>query len=259
MSRRHQSRPSQLMKISIITACYNREATIEKCVASLATQTHPDIEWIVVDGGSSDRTLEVLGRAARLPDVLISERDDGIYDALNKGLSKASGEVVGFLHSDDFYPNDDVLTSVAERFEDSSVDAVYGNLEYVYAHQPQRVLRSWKSEAYARDRFATGWMPPHPTFYMRRRHYEELGCFDPSYEIAADYESMLRYLWTHQLHALHMPKVLMRMRAGGVSNRSLGNMLRKSGEDLRAMKVHGVSRFALIRKNLSKLPQFFRR
>jgi len=245
------------MKLSIITATYNREGTIGATCESIAEQSHGDIEWIVIDGGSSDGTLEKLKGSQRQPDILISEPDKGIYDALNKGLGLATGEVVGFLHSDDFYPSGDVLAAVAKAFEMTDVDAVYGDLDYVLGDQPDKVARRWRSGEYDRENFKKGWMPPHPAYFMRREHYEEFGGFDLSYSIAADYDSMVRYLWHQQLHTSYLPKVLMKMRTGGVSNRSLKNIIQKSREDYRVMRQNGLGLTCLLRKNLSKIPQFF--
>jgi glycosyltransferase len=233
------------MKISVITAVYNREETILSACEAMAAQDYVDIEWVVVDGASSDKTLEVLKAAKRQPDVFISEPDKGIYDALNKGLKLATGEVIGLLHSDDFYPDTDVLTAVVKEFENANVDAVYGDLEYVKEEQADVVVRHWSSGEYNRDNFKKGWMPPHPSFYMRRKFYEELGGFDLQYKIAADYDSMVRYLWKGKLRAVYLPKVLMMMRTGGASNRSLKNIIQKSKEDWRVMQLNGLGLGAL--------------
>ncbi|SHK25201.1 glycosyltransferase [Rubritalea squalenifaciens DSM 18772] len=247
------------MKISIITATYNREKTVGEVCESMAAQTYSDLEWVVIDGGSKDATLEVLKQGQRQPDVLVSEPDKGIYDALNKGLKLASGEVIGLLHSDDFYPTEDVLEEVAKAFEDPSVDAVYGDLDYVSSENTDKIVRHWVSGEYDRENFRKGWMPPHPAFYMRRKYYEQLGGFHLKYKIAADYDSMVRYLWKHQLRAVYLPKVLMKMRTGGASNRSLKNILQKSQEDYQVMRENGLGLSTLLRKNLSKIPQFFKR
>ncbi|MFC5050666.1 glycosyltransferase family 2 protein [Rubritalea spongiae] len=278
------------MKLSIITAVYNREDTMAEACKRMAQQDYADIEWVVIDGGSTDGTLDVLKSSARQPDILISESDKGIYDALNKGLKNATGEVIGLLHSDDFYPDSSVLSEVAEVFKDSAVDAVYGDLEYVAERQEKgerrkekvegaatesqevesengtlktensnesfRVVRHWSSGEYDRENFKKGWMPPHPSFYMRRKYYEELGGFDLQYKIAADYDSMVRYLWKHKLHAKYLPKVLMMMRTGGVSNRNLKNIIQKSKEDYSVMLKNGLGVSTLLWKNFSKIPQF---
>jgi len=246
-----------MIKISIITAVYNREATIKSACEAMANQDYDNIEWVVVDGGSKDGTVEILKKAKRRPDILISEPDKGIYDALNKGLELCSGDIVGLLHSDDFYPEPDVLSKVAQKFMDTKVDAVYGDLEYVKEDKLDVVVRRWISGEYDKDNFKKGWMPPHPSFYMRRKYYRALGGFDMQYKIAADYDSMVRYLWKNNLNASYLPKVLMSMRTGGVSNNGLHNILRKSKEDLSIMRKHGLGLLTLVRKNVSKIAQFF--
>lgn len=248
------------MKISVITAVYNNRETVAQALDSALAQTHPDVELIVIDGGSTDGTLEILqGYADRLT-VLVSEPDRGIYDALNKGIARASGEVVGFLHSDDLFADAAVLSRIAAVFADPATDAVYGDLLYVRKDDPSRVVRTWRAGAFMPAGLARGWMPPHPTFYVRRGVYAALGGFDASYRIAADYDCMLRFLGKGGIRPAYIPEVLVKMRVGGASNRSLRNILRKSREDYRALRANGVGGMAALAwKNLSKLPQFLRR
>jgi glycosyltransferase involved in cell wall biosynthesis len=192
--------------------------------------------------------------------VLVSEPDKGIYDALNKGIQHASGDVVGFLHADDVFENNEVLANVAAAFENPAIDAVYGDLVYVRHDDISQVIRYWKSGVYDDAALARGWMPPHPTFYVRRSVYERLGGFDTRYRIAADYDTVLRFLAAGKVRAAYIPKVLVRMRAGGISNRSLKTIVRKSREDidvLRRNKVGGLGTLAW--KNFSKLGQFWKR
>ncbi len=247
------------MKISVITAVFNKRDTIAGALDSVLAQSHPDVELIVIDGGSTDGTLDVLqGYADRIA-VLVSEPDQGIYDALNKGIKFATGEVVGFLHSDDVFADDDSLARVASGFIGEEIDAVYGDLVYVGRDNPQRVVRYWKAGMFTMGRLREGWMPPHPAFYAKRQAYERLGGFDTRYRIAADYDCMLRFL-SSGIMTVYVPHVLVKMRLGGESNRSLGNMLQKSREDYRALKANRVGGLAtLARKNFSKLPQFFKR
>jgi glycosyltransferase len=246
------------MKISVITAVYNNRATIAAALDSALAQSHDDVELVVIDGGSTDGTLEVLQGYADRIGVLVSEPDRGIYDALNKGLRLAGGEVVGFLHSDDLYADTEVLRRVAGAFSDVEVGAVYGDLLYVRKEAPDQVVRTWRAGQFTPALLARGWMPPHPTFYARRSVYEELGGFDTRYRIAADYDCMLRFLGRGGIRMGYIPEVLVKMRVGGASNRSLANILRKSAEDYRALKSNGVGGLsALAWKNLSKLPQFF--
>ena len=246
------------MKVSIVTAVYNNCTTIAATLDSVLAQTGADFELIVIDGGSTDGTREVLqGYAARLA-VLVSEPDRGIYDALNKGIRQARGEVIGFLHADDLFANGSVLRQVAAAFADPRVDAVYGDLLYVRKDNPDQVVRYWRAGAFSSARLGWGWMPPHPTFYVRRAVYERLGLFDTRYRIAADYDCMLRFLGKGQVQVGYIREVLVKMRVGGASNRSLGNILLKSREDYRALKSNEVGGAgALLWKNLSKVSQFF--
>jgi glycosyltransferase len=247
------------MKISVITAVYNNRGTIAEALESVFAQTHDDVELIVIDGGSGDGTLDVLQGYGERIGMLVSEPDKGIYDALNKGLGLATGEVVGFLHSDDVFADGQVLSRIAAAFAVPGVDAVYGDLEYVKKDAPGQVVRYWKSGEYSAGKLRHGWMPPHPTFYVKRAVYGQRGGFDLSYRIAADYDCMLRFLGAG-LEAVYIPEVLVRMRLGGASNRSLKNILRKTAEDWRALRSNRIGGAGtLVWKNLRKLPQFFLR
>lgn len=248
------------MKISIITAVYNNRDTIAQALDSVLAQDHPDVELIVIDGGSTDGTQAVLRAYADRLAVLVSEPDQGIYDALNKGIARARGGVVGFLHSDDLFADTGVLSRLAAAFADPGVCAVYGDLVYVRKDEPDQVVRYWRSGIFSARRLGWGWMPPHPTMYVRRNVYEQHGLFDTSFRIAADYDFILRLLGREKRRVRYIPEVLVKMRVGGASNRSLRNIVRKSSEDLRALRsnrIGGVG--ALIWKNLSKLPQFLGR
>ncbi len=249
-----------MVKISVITAVYNSRETILSALESTLGQAGANVELVVIDGGSTDGTLEVLRSYADRLDVLVSEPDCGIYDALNKGIKRASGDVVGFLHSDDLFANPDVLSRIAAAFADPEVGAVYGDLLYVRKDNPDQVVRYWRSGVFSGRRLAWGWMPPHPTLYVRRDVYEQHGLFDTSFRIAADYDFILRLLGRGGVGVHYIPEVLVKMRVGGASNRSLWNIVHKSSEDLRALRRNGVGGLgALAWKNLSKLPQFFGR
>ncbi|GGI79658.1 glycosyl transferase [Polymorphobacter multimanifer] len=249
------------MKITIITAVYNREATIGAALASLHAQTHAHIEHLIIDGGSTDGTLAILRAAATRADTTLgSEPDHGIYDALNKGLARATGDVIGILHSDDEFADPQVLADVAAAFAASPTDAVYGDLDYVAADGSGRIIRHWRSGPYSRSRLARGWMPPHPALFIRKPVIDRHGGYDTRLRIAADYDAILRWFTRGHVAPAYVPRVLVRMRVGGESNRSLERIIRKSREDLEALrqnKVGGLS--ALAWKNLSKLPQFLRR
>lgn len=226
-------------------------------LASLQAQTWQDLEHIVIDGGSTDRTLDVVRSQPRQPARLISEPDTGLYDALNKGLDLATRDVIGLLHSDDFYADERVLERVAVAFADPSIDGVYGDLDYVARTDPSRILRRWRSGSYAPEKLVRGWMPPHPTLFLRRAVIERWGGFDTDLHIAADYDAMLRYIVRGKIRLAYIPQVLVKMRVGGESNRSLGRILRKSCEDYLAMRRHGVGGVGtLVWKNLSKVKQF---
>jgi glycosyltransferase involved in cell wall biosynthesis len=244
------------LQISIITAVRNRAETLGACLRSVQNQSWAGVEHIVVDGGSTDGTLGVLAAARVHLAKLICEPDRGVYDALNKGIRAASGDVIGFLHADDEFASQTTLERIARTFEDPSVDAVYGDLVYVRKDDTSRVVRYWRAGHYTREQLADGWMPPHPTFYVRRDVYRRFGGFDLRYKIAADYENMLRILWGGRVNAAYIPEVLVRMRTGGMSNQFL-NVLLKSREDYAALRENGIGPMhALLLKNVTKLPQF---
>lgn len=245
------------MRISIITVVFNNCATIASALDSVLGQRYDDIELIVIDGASTDGTREVLARYESRIAVLVSERDAGMYDALNKGISLATGDVIGFLHADDLLADGDALARVAAAMADTSIDAVYGDLVYVRKDDPSHVLRTWNAGGFAPEKLNLGWMPPHPTFYARRSIYERLGNFDTTFRIAADYDCMLRFLKAG-IRVRYMPHLQVRMRVGGASNRSLANIVRKSREDFRALRKNEIGAVvALVCKNFRKLPQFF--
>lgn len=248
------------MKITVVTAAYNAKDTIVHAIESILNQSYSNVEIIVIDGGSTDGTKEILEKYRDRLSLFISEPDNGIYDALNKGIKHATGDIVGFLHADDLYNNKGVLSSVAEAFSVPTIDAVYGDLVYVSQSEPDKVIRYWKSGTYSWSKLKLGWMPPHPTFYVRRSIYDIVGGFDVSFNIAADYDCMLRILGHHKVNCKYIPQTLVRMRIGGVSNRSLRNILLKSKEDYISLRKNGIGGlWALIWKNCRKLIQFFRR
>ena len=243
--------------ISVVTVTWNCAHTILDCLSSVEKQTYPSIEHVVVDGASTDATVDFLESHRSKLGVFVSEPDRGIYDALNKGISLASGDIVGFLHADDIYASDDVLAGVASAFEDPSVQAVYGDLQYVRADDVNSVVRHWQSRQYTPSMLARGWMPAHPTLYVRREWYERIGGFNIQYRIAADYLSILQLFSQPEFKAVYLPQVLVKMRVGGASNRSLRNIIQKSREDYRALRTTGVGGIGtLAMKNFSKLGQF---
>ncbi len=245
------------LKISIITAVYNNVSMISGCIDSISKQKFDNVEVVVVDGSSNDGTVELIRNYHDKITTIISEPDNGIYDALNKGVSLATGDIVGFMHSDDLFYDEDSLGLVAKAFHDHDVDAIYGDLIYVDKENTNQIIRYWKSGDYHPDKLSKGWMPPHPTFYMKRSLYEKYGGFDLQYRIAADYDAMLRYLTMGEISVHYIPEVLVRMRVGGASNRSIKNIIQKSLEDYRALKSNKVGGlYTLFMKNIRKLPQF---
>lgn len=250
------------MKISVVTATYNCKETLRATLDSIAAQTHPDIEHFVIDGNSKDGTLALVQNWTAHQIILHSGKDQGIYDALNKGISKSNGEVVGFLHADDVLQDPYVLEKIARAFEDPSVQIVYGDLVYVKQDDLNQVVRTWISGDYSLTKLHRGWMPPHPTFYARRSLYELLGGFNLKYRIAADYDNMLRLLrgeYGAGVKTKYIPEILVRMRVGGVSNRSLKNIVQKSREDLDIVRSHSIGGLGTIAlKNFSKINQFWK-
>lgn len=249
------------MRITVITVAYNSAATIAGTLASVTEQSHADLEHLIIDGASTDATLDVVRAHGSRVARVVSEPDRGIYDAMNKGLRLATGEFVGFLNADDTFAGPDVVRDIAEAASASpSVDAVYGDLLYVDKDRPTVAVRYWRSGAFSPSRLRFGWMPPHPTLYVRRRRIAEWGPFDAGFRIAADYEFVLRYLGKPGVRVTYVPRVLVHMRTGGASNRSLGALFDKSREDLQALRRSRVGGLlTLLSKNVRKLPQFIAR
>lgn len=227
------------MKISIITVCFNSARTLGDTLQSVAAQTHPEIEHIVVDGGSRDGTLAIIDRYRQSLSKVISEPDRGVYDAMNKGIGLATGEVIGFINSDDFYADHTALSHIVETFSDSAVEACFADLVYVDQQDPNKIVRYWKSCAYRPGMFEFGWVPPHPTFFARRSVYERLGGFNLDFPLAADMELMLRFLAVHKIRSIYLPETLIKMRMGGATNQSLANVIQQNREIMAALKMHG--------------------
>jgi len=247
----------QKIKISIITVAKNSAATILDPIRSVQGQDYP-AEHILVDGCSSDDTLEIMRRYARETTKIISEPDKNHFDAMNKGLAIATGDVVAILNSDDYYVHSGVLSRIAREFEDTGVDSCYADLVYVDPENTSRVIRYWKSGAYQKRLFYIGWMPPHPTFFAKRSLYDKYGGFNLDLGLSADYELMLRFLLRHSISSQHIPEILTVMRAGGQGNVSLGNRLRAHRLDRLAWKVNNLrlKPWTLIAKPLSKVGQY---
>ncbi|MFN7085992.1 MAG: glycosyltransferase family 2 protein [Burkholderiales bacterium] len=248
------------MKISIITVCFNSAATIEETLLSVAAQRYADKEHLVIDGASTDGTVDIVRRQ---PSVArwISEPDRGIYDAMNKGIAMATGEVIGTLNADDVYADDTVLAQVAEVFANPAVDACFADLVYVDKRHTGKVVRYWKSRAYEAGLFERGWMPAHPTFFARRDVYERFGKFDLEFPRQADFELTMRLLAVHKITSVYVPKIWVRMRKGGISNNSIRGVIKGNIEAWRACRKNKleIGPFFVVTKLLSRIPQFFSR
>lgn len=249
---------SEDLSVSIVTVVYNNVDTIADAIESVLSQTYDDVEYLVIDGASTDGTRDVIGEYEEEIDYVVSEPDDGIYSAMNKGIRASSGDVVGILNADDFYADDGVIEEVVETFLHRNVDSVYGDLVYVEADNPLEVVRYWQAGEFERKKFRRGWMPPHPTLFVRRDAYEEYGTYREDLDISADYELALRLLYCHELSAAYLSETLVRMRVGGSSNESLWQRIRGHAQDYRAWMVNGKipNPVTLAMKPLSKLKQF---
>lgn len=248
------------MKVSIITVCYNSSKTIESTIQSVVSQNYPNIEYIIVDGLSADDTLKIVERYKNKIAIIISEKDNGIYDAINKGIAASTGDIVAILHADDFYTNENVISIIVKSFENKKVNAVYGDLQYVDRLDTNQIKRNWISGEYKKENFLNGWMPPHPSFFVAKECYNKYGLFNTGLKSAADYELMLRFLYKNNCSVDYIPQVLVKMRVGGKSNVSIMNRLKANREDKRAWEINGLTPgiFTFIRKPLSKLGQFFK-
>jgi len=249
------------MKFSIITVSYNSSDTIADTIRSVSGQNHSDTEYLIIDGASSDGTLKILDSLKDKIDILVSEKDNGIYHAMNKGIGKANGDVIGILNSDDIYADEFVLKDVAKIFENPETEAVYADLVYVDRDDTNKVKRKWISGKYTHGDFRKGWMPPHPTFFVQKSVYDKYEAFNLDFTSAADYELMLRLIHKHQIKIAYLPRVIIKMRVGGQSNVTLKNRLKANKEDQKAWEVNGLKpgKFTFLRKPLSKLGQFLKR
>lgn len=246
------------MKISIITVTYNSAATLEETILSVINQNYTNIEYIIVDGKSSDSTLNIIDKYKSRIAKFISEKDNGIYDALNKGIQMASGDVIGILHSDDFYTSNDVIQNIATRFEKEKCDALYGDLLYVSKDNTNKIIRKWRAGELTANSFLFGWMPPHPTFFVKKEVYEKHKAFNLDFKTSADYELMLRLLYKHKIKTAYLPEYLVKMRMGGQSNVTTKNRIIANLEDRKAWEVNGLKPyfFTLFLKPLRKISQF---
>ncbi|MBA3663492.1 MAG: glycosyltransferase [Bacteroidetes bacterium] len=247
------------MKVSIITVTYNSAATLEQTILSVARQTYKDIEFIIIDGGSSDDTLKIIDQHKTSIAKIVSEKDNGLYDAINKGIDLATGDIIGILHSDDFYINEDVIKKYVAVFKEKQCDAVYSDLYYVDKNNTDKIVRKWKSGLLKNNSFLNGWMPPHPTFFVKRDLYQRLGKYSTAFRTAADYELMLRFIYRHKIHVAYLPEYTVKMRTGGKSNVTVHSRVNANLEDRKAWEMNGLKPrfYTLYLKPLRKILQFF--
>ncbi|PCH99253.1 MAG: glycosyl transferase [Bacteroidetes bacterium] len=248
------------MKISIITVCYNSVATIEQTLQSVFSQDYSDIELVVVDGGSTDGTLEVLNKYEAQIGQMISEPDDGIYHAMNKGLAMATGSVIGILNSDDFYTSDSIISSVAKELSYDEVDAVYGDVAIVNPKNTERIVRYYSSKAFTPEGLAHGYMPAHPSFFTLKKYYHKRGGFKTDYAIAADYELLIRFLLKDKLRTKYMELNMVTMRFGGRTSSSLWGYYILNKEVIRACAENGIKIgwFTILKKYYNKFRELKR-
>ena len=247
------------MKVSLITVTYNSAAYLQDCIDSVVRQRYSDIEHIIIDGGSTDGTLEIIKKYDNHIAKWVSEKDNGMYDAINKGIAMATGDIVGILNSDDMLASNDVLQAIVDSFNDHQLDAVYGDLVYVTKINTNKVVRLWQGLPYKRYRFRYGWMPAHPTFYIRREIIDQFGGYESHYFTAADYEFMARYLYRYRISAMYLNKLIVKMRVGGQSNDTFKSRLRGNRRDYLAMKKNKIPLpfLASVLKPIIKLRQYY--
>ena len=246
------------MKVSIIVATFNSANTVKETINSILNQSFDNFEILVQDGLSSDHTLEIIKGFKDDRIHIVSESDKGIYDAMNKGLERANGDIVGILNSDDFYCSTEVLKNVVDTFLETNCQCLYGDLFYVHEQQTEKVVRKWFSGPYKLSKWKFGWMPPHPSFFVRKEVYAQYGKFNTSLKSSADYELMLRFLYKQQLKVAYLPQVLVHMRTGGQSNANLKNRLFANKEDKQAWKINNLKPFwfTTILQPLRKIIQY---
>ncbi|MGG9972130.1 glycosyltransferase family 2 protein [Ferruginibacter sp. SUN002] len=249
------------MKVSIITVTFNSSRFLEDCIKSVIMQDYDNIEHIVVDGKSTDGTVAIIEKYNNNIAKWVSERDFGMYDAINKGMAMATGDIIGILNSDDILASTDVMSSIVNAFQQNNVESIFGDLAYVEQMDTQKIHRFWKGDVYKRSRFKFGWMPAHPTFYVKRSVVEKFGGYESHFYTAADYEFMARYLFKNHVSAHYLPKLLVRMRIGGMSNNNLKSRFRANRRDYLAMKKNKIPLpfIVSILKPLRKLPQYFKK
>lgn len=244
------------MKISIITVCYNSGKTIEDTFKSVQSQSYKDIEYIVIDGGSKDNTLELINQYKEIIDYSVSEKDNGLYDAMNKGIEKATGDVIGFLNSDDLFCDDMAVEKVMNVFnENSKIDSVYADIYYVDQNNTDKIVRKWITGK--QKTFKKGWHPAHPTLYIKKKVYNQYGGFNLKFKLASDFEIMLRFIEKYKISTIYLPEPLIKMRLGGETNKSVENIFRQNKECIKAFKDNDLKVNSIMYPFFRIIPKFF--
>lgn len=228
------------MRVSVITVCYNSAKSINRSITSVLEQSHEDVELVIIDGGSTDGTLEVVNKHLDTRVKVVSEPDSGIYDAMNKGLRNASGDIVCFLNSDDYYVDETVLSEVVARINNNVCDIVLGDVDFFDPRRPQNIVRKYPARRFKLERLKFGWMPPHPGFFARRKIYDKHGFFDDAYKVAGDFEFVARIFSASKIDFIYLDRVVVRMSLGGVSTSGLASKILLNREVMRACKQHGI-------------------
>ena len=246
------------MKVSIITISYNAVDTLEETILSVVGQTYPNLEYIVVDGASTDGSMDIVDKYRGKINRVICEPDEGMYFAMNKGISAATGDIIAILNADDTYASDDIIEKVVQKLELTNADSLYGDLHYVDRNRAENVVRRWKAGAFVRSFFLKGWMVPHPTFFVKKEVYEKYGLFNTDFTTSADYEFMVRVLYKGNITATYLNEVMVHMKRGGQSNLNIQNRLKANKEDRLAWVLNGVKpeTFTFIKKPFRKISQF---
>lgn len=250
-----------MLKVSVIIATYNRDTTVVRALSSIKSQKYNNIQVVVVDGASQDNTISLISPMLSNKDILQSEPDLGIYDALNKGLVLADGDIIAFLHSDDLYSDNDVISKVVQIFSDDSVDVVYGDVSFFSGSNVTKIIRRYQSDKLSEKNLAWGKMPAHPAMFIKRQIYEEIGYFDTDFHIAADYEFLCRIVHYVDLKSVYIPSVLVRMQVGGASTAGVKNTILLNKEVIKAIRKNDIysNIFMLLSKYPSKILQFLKR
>ena len=247
------------MKVSIITVCLNSEKTIEDCIDSVVSQDYENIEYIIIDGLSNDKTVNIIEKYKNNIDKFISESDNGIYDAFNKGIKVANGELIGILNSDDIFMTNTIISELVNKIIEDKADSIYADLVFVNQHDTNKIMRQWKSGPYSKNNFIYGWMPPNPTFFVKKKIFDKYGFYNLTFGSAADYEILIRFMYRFGISSTYFPKIVTKMRLGGVSTYSFSNRFKAHIQDWNAWIKNDISNFPIwvLLKPLRKIYQYF--